>query len=125
MNYLHSEITGEIIRCAMEVHSNLGPGLLEKAYEECLHFELLQTGFIVDRQYPLSLKYKDVRLDCGYRLDLYVEKKVIIEVKSVDAIHDIHMAQIMTYMKLTECKVGLLLNFNVKSLKEGIQRIVL
>ena len=125
MNYLHSELTREIIRCAMEVHSNLGPGLLEKAYEECLHFELLQSGFIVDRQYPLPLKYKDVRLDCGYRLDLFVEKKVIIEVKSVDAIHDIHMAQLMTYMKLTKCKVGLLLNFNVKSLKEGIQRIVL
>ena len=125
MNYLHSDITGEIIRCAMEVHTNLGPGLLESAYEECLYYELLQTGLIVNKQFPLPLTYKDVRLDCGYRLDLFVEKKVIIEVKSVDAIHDIHMAQIMTYMKLTECKVGLLLNFNVKSMKKGIQRIVL
>ncbi len=109
----------------MEVHTNLGPGLLENAYEECLYYELLQTGLLVDKQFALPLDYKDVRLDCGYRIDLYVEKKVIVEVKSVSALQDIHMAQIMTYLKLTECKVGLLLNFNVKSMKAGIRRIVL
>ncbi|WP_417590216.1 GxxExxY protein [Owenweeksia hongkongensis] len=125
MHYIHSNLTGEIIRCAMEVHTNLGPGLLENAYEECLYYELLQTGLLVDKQFALPLDYKDVRLDCGYRIDLYVEKKVIVEVKSVSALQDIHMAQIMTYLKLTECKVGLLLNFNVKSMKTGIRRIVL
>ncbi|WP_417611984.1 GxxExxY protein [Owenweeksia hongkongensis] len=125
MHYIHSNLTGEIIRCAMEVHTNLGPGLLENAYEECLYYELLQTGLLVDKQFALPLDYKDVRLDCGYRIDLYVEKKVIVEVKSVSALQDIHMAQIMTYLKLTECKVGLLLNFNVKSMKAGIRRIVL
>ncbi|AEV31328.1 hypothetical protein Oweho_0307 [Owenweeksia hongkongensis DSM 17368] len=125
MHYIHSNLTGEIIRCAMEVHTNLGPGLLENAYEECLYYELLQTGLLVDKQFALPLDYKDVRLDCGYRIDLYVEKKVIVEVKSISALQNIHMAQIMTYLKLTECKVGLLLNFNVKSMKAGIRRIVL
>ncbi|MDZ7846988.1 MAG: GxxExxY protein [Owenweeksia sp.] len=125
MNYLHSNLTGEIINCAMEVHKSLGPGLLESAYEECLYYELVQRGFNVTKQQPLPLLYKDVKLDCGYRLDLFVEKEIIIELKAVDALNDLHMAQIMTYMKLTERRLGLLINFNVKYLKSGIKRVIL
>jgi GxxExxY protein len=119
-----NEISEKIIRCAIRVHRELGPGLLESSYEECLYYELVQSGLLVEKQKPLPLVYKEVKLDCGYRLDLLVEKKVIVEVKSVEALNDIFLAQVLTYLKLSNCKLGLLMNFNVVLLKDGIKRIV-
>lgn len=119
-----NQISEKIIGCAIQVHRELGPGLLESSYQECLYFELLQSGFFVEKQKPLPLVYKEVKLDCGYRLDLMVENKVIIEVKSVEMLNDIHLAQVLTYLKLSDCKLGLLMNFNVVLLKSGIKRIV-
>lgn len=118
-------ITEKIIGCAIEVHKHLGPGLLESAYEECLYYELKNTGLEVKKQLALPVVYKDIKLDAGYRIDLLVERDVIVEIKSVDAIAEIHKAQLMTYMKLAGIKVGLLLNFNVTRLKEGILRWVI
>jgi GxxExxY protein len=118
-----NEISEKIIGCAIQVHRELGPGLLESSYQECLYFELIQSGLLVEKQKPLPLVYKDVKLDCGYRLDLLVESKVVIEVKAVDALNDVHMAQIMTYLKLTNCRLGLLMNFNVVLMKNGIKRV--
>jgi GxxExxY protein len=117
-----NQITEKIIGCAIEVDKNLGPGLLESAYEECLYYELENNGLNVKRQLALPLVYKDVKLDAGYRIDLMVENKVIVEIKSVDVIAEIHKAQLMTYMKLANIKIGLLINFNVSRLKEGILR---
>ncbi|MEO8147986.1 MAG: GxxExxY protein [Bacteroidia bacterium] len=117
-----NQITEQILKCAFAVHSGLGPGLLESAYEACLFYELQQAGLFVERQKNLPLKYKDVRLDAGYRIDLMVENKIIIEMKAVEGFDDIHFAQVITYLKLSGCKIGLLLNFNVKSLKHGIKR---
>lgn len=114
-----------ILDNSFKVHSALGPGLLESAYEECLAYELLQCGLFVERQKALPLVYKDVKLDAGYRVDLMVERKIIIEIKSIDALADIHLAQILTYMRLSDSKLGLLVNFNVKKLKDGIKRVIL
>ncbi len=122
---IENTITEKIIGCAIEVHKNLGPGLLESAYEECLFYELQKIGLDVKKQVPLPLVYKEVKLDAGYRIDLLVENKVIIEIKAVDAIADIHKAQLMTYMKLSGIKIGLLINFNVLKLKDGIVRWIL
>jgi GxxExxY protein len=119
-----NEITERIIGCAIEVHRSLGPGLLENAYQECLLYELVNAGLIVEKQKPLPLVYKEVRLDAGYRLDLIVENKVIIEVKSIEAINDIHIAQVLTYLRVSGCKVGLLVNFNVLKLTSGLKRLV-
>ncbi len=119
-----NEISEKIIGCAIQVHSELGPGLLESSYEECLYYELIQSGLLVEKQKPLPLVYKEVNLDCGYRLDLLVEKKVIVEIKSFEALNDIYLAQVLTYLKLSNCKLGLLMNFNVVLLKDGIKRIV-
>ena len=116
-------ISEKIIGCAIKVHKELGPGLLESSYEECLFFELIQSGLKAEKQKPLPLIYKNVKLDCGYRIDLMVEEKVIIEVKSVEEFHDIHLAQTLTYLKISKCKLGLLINFNVLLLKNGIKRI--
>jgi GxxExxY protein len=116
------ELTGKILKAAIEVHRNLGPGLLESAYEACLAYELLQWGLQVERQKPLPLVYKKIALDCGYRLDLLVEGRVIVELKSVEEITALHEAQIISYLKLSGHKVGLLLNFNVQVLKDGIYR---
>ena len=110
---------------SFQIHKALGPGLLESAYEECLYYELQQFGFILAKQKPLPLIYKDVKLDIGYRIDLIVENKIIVEVKSVESLADIHLAQILTYLKLSGCKLGLLANFNVKYLKNGIKRVIL
>jgi len=118
-------ITKEIIGAAIEVHRYLGPGLLESAYEECLVFELQQKGFKVERQKSVPVIYKEIQLDYGYRIDILVESKVILEIKSTDAIATIHEAQILTYMKFSEVKIGLLINFNVTVLKNGIKRFVL
>ena len=118
-----NEISEKIIGCAIEVHKSLGPGLLESAYCECLYYELQIGGLNVEKQKPLPLIYKEVKLDVGYRLDLIVEGKVIIEVKSVEALNDIHTAQVLTYLKLSGCKLGLLMNFNVIRLVEGLKRL--
>lgn len=120
-----NQITEKIIGCAIEVHKHLGPGLLESAYEECLYYELKNYGFEVKKQLALPLVYKEIKLDTGYRIDLLVENKVIIEIKSVDAIAEIHKAQLMTYMKLANINIGLLINFNVTRLKDGIVRWII
>ena len=117
-------ITGKIINCAITVHKALGPGLLESAYKECLFYELNKNGLFVEKEKTLPLVYDDVKLDCGFRIDLYVEKQVIVELKAVEAINDIHLAQILTYLKLEKRRIGLLINFNVTMLKEGIKRVV-
>lgn len=114
-----NKITEAIIGAAIEVHRNLGPGLLESAYRECLRYELLQRGYDVLQEVPLPLIYKGVKLDCGYRLDLLVNDAVIVEVKSVESLASIHEAQLLSYLKILGGKVGLLLNFNVKMLKHG------
>jgi GxxExxY protein len=120
----YNSLTEKIIGAAMEVHRALGPGLLESAYEACLVYELAQQGLKVEQQKPLPLIYKGVHLDCGYRLDLLVENSVIIEIKTVDALSPIHEAQLISYLKLSGCLVGLLINFNVRLLKDGIRRFV-
>lgn len=125
MTLLHQELTSSILNCAYKVHSSLGPGLLESAYEECLHYELEKVGLVVIKQKPMPLIYKEKKLDLGYRIDLFVESKVIIEIKSVDALNPVHFAQLMTYLKLSKCRIGFLINFNVASLKDGIKRIIL
>jgi GxxExxY protein len=120
-----NELTEKVIGCAIEVHKSLGPGLLEAAYEQCLAKELNLKGIKFETQAPLPIKYKGMELECGYRVDFLIEKVLIIELKSLEKILDIHKAQILTYMKLSSIKVGLLINFNVKLLKNGIQRFVL
>ena len=119
-----NEISNEVIGAAIEVHRNLGPGLLESAYEECLCYEFDQRGIKYERQKPLPIAYKKTKLDCGYRLDLVVNDLVILELKAVDQIQPIHNAQVLTYLKLSKLKLGILINFNVTVLKNGIKRIV-
>ncbi len=114
----------KVLDCSFKVHTELGPKLLESAYEECLYFELLQSGIKVEKQKPLPLVYKEVFLDAGYKVDLLVENFVIVEIKSVDLLAEIHLAQILTYLKLSKCKLGLLVNFNVSHLKDGIKRVI-
>lgn len=119
------KISNIIIGKAIEVHRILGPGLLESAYQECLYFELIKEGLKVEKEKSLPIIYKEIKLDHGYRIDLLVENKVVIELKTVERLTDVHTAQILTYMKLGNYKLGLLLNFHVKLLKEGIKRFVL
>jgi len=118
------KLTEKIINCAMDVHTALGHGLLESAYKECLYYKLCKTGINAEKEKPLPVFYEGVNLDCGYRIDLLVEKSIVLELKSVKKIEDVHLAQLLTYLKLGKYKVGLLLNFNVTSLKDGIKRIV-
>ena len=113
-----------ILDCCFRVHSRLGPGLLESAYERSLEYELSSNGLYVERQKALPLIYQGLHMEMGYRIDLLVEQKIIVEIKSVEALNEIHLAQILTYMKLSECKLGLLVNFNVCRLKEGIRRVI-
>jgi len=120
-----ADLTGKIIKAAIEVHSQLGPGLLESAYEECLVYELQKMGLHVDRQKPVPLIYKEIQLECGYRIDILVENKVVVELKSIDEVLLVHEAQILTYLKLAKKEVGLLINFNVKQLKNGLKRFVM
>ena len=115
----------QILDCAFLVHTSLGPGLLENAYEECLFYELNNLGIYVEKQKPMPLIYREVKLDAGYRIDLFVDTNIVVEIKSVESLADIHLAQILTYMKLTGSQLGLLVNFNVKHLKDGIKRVVL
>lgn len=118
-------LTERVIGLAIDVHRELGPGLLESAYEECLCFELKQSGLSHERQVPLPVVYKGARLDCGYRLDVVVEKEVIVEIKAVERLMPIHDAQVLTYLRLSGRKVGLLMNFNGVVLKDGLRRLVL
>jgi GxxExxY protein len=120
-----NEATEQIIASAIEVHRALGPGLLESAYEACLVYELTQRGLYFQRQSPLPVVYKDVVIDCGYRLDLLVDRQIVVELKAIDRIAPIHEAQLLSYLKLSGCQIGLLINFNVRLLKEGIRRRVL
>lgn len=123
---LHEEeLTERIIGALIEVHRTLGPGLLESAYQACAAREFALRGFSFEQELPLPLEYKGVRLDCGYRLDFIVAGKVVVELKAVDALQPVHEAQLLTYLRLTGCKVGLLVNFNVPVLKHGIKRMVL
>ena len=117
-------VTEQIIGAAIEVHKTLGPGLLESVYEECLCHELSLRGAVFERQVLLPVEYKGLKLDCGYRLDLLVKKAVVVELKAVERIEPIHEAQLLTYLKLGDWRVGLLINFNVAILKSGIKRIV-
>jgi hypothetical protein len=120
-----NKLSEKILKCAFTVHNALGPGLLESAYEECLFYELKCAGLTVEKQKALPLIYKEIHLETGYRIDLIVNKQIVLEIKSVEAIADIHVAQALTYLKLSKCKLGLLLNFNVPSLKLGIKRLIL
>ena len=118
-------LSKDVLGAAIEVHKHLGPGLLESAYEECLSFELVQRGYKIEQQKPIPVVYKEIKLDCGYRIDILVEDKLVLELKSVDCFNPVHEAQILTYMKFAQKKIGLLINFNVTLLKNGIKRYVL
>lgn len=119
-----NELSNIIIGCAIEVHKQLGPGLLESAYQECLYYELLQNGLQVVKEKPMPIVYKEVKLDHGYRMDLLVNNKVVVEIKMVEAFTDVHTAQVLTYLKLGNYKLGLLINFYVPTLKTGIKRVI-
>jgi GxxExxY protein len=119
------KLSSRVIACAIEVHRHLGPGLLESAYEQCLAHELGLANIPFSVQHPVPVAYKGTHLDCGYRIDLLVDKKLIVELKSVHALAPIHEAQLLTYMKLSQASIGLLMNFNVQLLKDGIKRMVL
>ncbi len=119
-----NEISKIVFNAALKVHKALGPGLLESSYEECLSFELIKSGLKVEKQKKLPLVYHEVVLDTGYRVDIMIEDKFIIEVKAVDALTDIHLAQLLTYLKLSNCKLGMLINFNVSLIKDGIKRVI-
>lgn len=119
-----NSITKAVLRAAFTVHTQLGPGLLESAYEACLAHEIALLGFVVERQVPMPLIYKEIKMETGYRLDLLIQKKIIVEVKAIEAFTDVHIAQMITYLKLSNCKIGLLINFHVSSLKNGIKRII-
>jgi GxxExxY protein len=119
------DVFRKVLNCSFKIHTSLGPGLLESVYVECLYYEMIQSGLAVEKQKALPLTYENVKLEAGFRIDLFVENQVIIEVKSIDSLAEIHMAQILTYLRLSECKLGLLVNFNVTHLKDGIKRVIL
>lgn len=118
-----NEIANKIIGLAIDVHKALGPGLLESAYQECLYYKITQSGLSAEKEKPMPLMFEEVKLDCGYRIDILVESKVVIEKKSVEALNDVHIAQTLTYLKLGNYKLGRLINFNVLALKNGLKRI--
>lgn len=119
------DLSHQIIGLAMKVHTKLGPGLLESAYKECLFYELKKAGLAVEKEKPMPLIYEEVYLDCGYRIDLLVENKIVIEIKALDQFHPVHLAQTLTYMKLGEYRLGLMFNFKVARLKDGLKRVIL
>jgi GxxExxY protein len=119
------DVFRQVLNCSFKIHTSLGAGLLESVYVECLSYELIKSGLFVEKQKPLPLIYENVKLEAGYRIDLLAEGKVVVEVKAIDSLADIHMAQILTYMRLSECRLGLLVNFNVVHLKDGIKRVIL
>ena len=118
------KIFKEILDSAFYVHSELGPGLLESAYEQCLFYELIRKGLKVEKQKGMPLIFHEIKMDLGYRLDLFVEDEIIIEIKAVEALNDLHLAQILTYLKISGCKIGLLINFNCRHLKDGVKRVI-
>ena len=124
MYYTENHLAKIVFECGLEIHENLGSGLLESAYEECLFYELLQHNLNVKKQQALPLVYKEIILEAGYRVDLIVENKLIVEVKSCESMNDVHLAQVLTYLRLSGCKLGLLINFNSYLLKDGIKRII-
>ncbi|WP_300977245.1 GxxExxY protein [Flavobacterium sp.] len=119
-----NEISKIVFECALKVHKVLGSGLLESAYEECLFYELKKANLKVEKQKSLPLVYEEVKLDVGYRIDILVEDKFIVEIKAVETLNDVHLTQLLTYLKLSDCKLGLLINFNVKLFKEGVRRVI-
>ena len=119
-----NELSNIVIGIAIKVHKALGTGLVESAYRECLYYELNGAGLIAEKEKPMPLIYEEVKLDIGYRIDLLVENKLVLELKSVDALNEVHLSQVLTYLKLSGCKLGLLINFNVAILKNGIKRVV-
>ncbi len=119
-----NEIGTIIVNSAYEVHTRLGPGLLESAYQKCMIYELREQNLDIRAEVPLPLKYKEIKLDYGYRMDLWVEKKVVVEIKTVERLLDIHTAQLLTYLKMTHCRLGYLLNFHTSKIKYGIKRVV-
>jgi GxxExxY protein len=119
-----NELAKIVYEAGMKVHKALGAGLLESAYEECLFYELQKSGLFVEKQKALPLVYEDVKLEAGYRIDLLVERKLVVEIKSVEALNDLHLAQILTYLKLSNCKLGLLVNFNTVLFKNGVKRVI-
>lgn len=119
-----NELAKKIIGIAIDVHKSLGPGLLESAYKECLYYKLVETGFYAEKEKPMPLVFEGIKLECGYRIDLVINNKVIIELKSVETLNDVHLAQTLTYLKLGDYKLGLLINFNVTRLKNGVRRVV-
>ena len=119
-----NKITEKIIGCAIEVHKNLGPGLLESSYVACLNYELMNSGLEVKQQLGLPLVYKEIQLDLGYRLDLLVDNSVVVEIKSIEMLKDVHVAQVLTYLKLSKASIGLLMNFNVPKLTDGLKRLI-
>jgi GxxExxY protein len=119
-----NEISKIVFEKGLKVHKTLGPGLLESSYEECMFYELSNSGLKVEKQKALPLVYEDVKLDIGYRIDLMIENKLVVELKAVDALNEVHLAQILTYLKLSNCKLGLLINFNTVLFKDGIKRVI-
>lgn len=120
-----NDLTYKVIGAAYKVHSVLGPGLLENAYKECLYYLLARDGLFVEKEKSLPLIFEEVKLEAGYRIDLFVENKLVVEIKAVESFNDVHMAQVLTYMKLSGCAIGLLLNFNVADMKKGIKRMII
>lgn len=121
---LFNELSGKLIATAIEVHKVLGPGLLESCYKECLYYKIGKAGLYVEKEKPIPLVFEEVKLECGYRIDLVIENKIVLEIKSVDSLNDVHLAQTLNYLKLGQYKLGLLINFNVLKLKEGIKRVI-
>ncbi len=119
-----NEISKVIFDSGLKVHRQLGAGLLESAYEKCLYYELQKSGLLIEKQKPMPLIYDDIKLDIGYRIDLLVERKVVVEIKSVESLNEIHIAQVLTYLKLSNCKLGLLINFNSVLFKNGVKRLI-
>jgi GxxExxY protein len=119
-----NELSNIVIGLAIDLHKVLGPGLLESAYKECLYYKIIKAGLTAEKERPMPLFFEDVKLDCGYRIDILVEKKLVMEIKSVEALNDIHLAQTLTYMRLGDYRLGILINFNVLLLKDGIKRVV-
>lgn len=123
-NMNENEISKVIFDSGLKVHRQLGAGLLESAYEECLYYELQKSGLLIEKQKPMPLIYDEIKLDIGYRIDLLVERKVVVEIKSVESLNEIHVAQVLTYLKLSNCKLGLLINFNSVLFKNGVKRLI-
>ena len=122
--FLENKIATKVIGFAIDVHRVLGPGLLESTYKECLHYKIKKNGYFVEKEKTIPLVFENTKLDCGYRIDLLVENKLVLELKAVDVLNDVHLAQVLTYLKLGNFKLGLLINFNVSLLKKGIKRII-